>query len=135
MRKLLTVLAAVGVLAAGGCAADDEPAAPAVCDSFAAVQNTVNHIREVNVSENGLVAIRPYVAQLLNELNQLVLDAKAQFGAQADQLRATVDQLQTSVGTAREDPNVTNLAAVRTSVGAVRESAVSLRDVIAGTCP
>ncbi|MFC7528658.1 hypothetical protein [Actinoplanes sp. GCM10030250] len=132
--RLLPVLTALGVLAAGGCAGQDQPEVAAVCDSYAAVQNTVNHIRQVNVSENGIVAIRPYVSQLLNELNQLVLDAKAQFGAQADGLRTTVDALQTTVGTAREDPNVTNLAAVRASVASVRASAQTLRDAIAGTC-
>jgi hypothetical protein len=131
--KFLVVTAAVGVLGfVGGCAGD-EPAAP-VCASYDAVQNTVNHIRDANVSENGLTAIRPYVSQLLTNLNQLVTDAKAQFGAQADQLKATVDKLSADVDSARQDPDVASFATVRASVRAVGFSARSLHDVIAGTC-
>ncbi|MBG0567173.1 hypothetical protein [Actinoplanes aureus] len=133
--RILTATMAVGILGLGGCSSTPaEGSTQAVCDSFAAVQNTVNQIKNANVSENGLNAARPYVSQLLNELNQLVQDAKAQFKPQADMLKTTVDQLQASVDTARTDPNRTNLSAVRASVAAVRESAENLRDAVSGFC-
>lgn len=132
-RLLISVVVIPGVLGAGGCGGG-EPAAPAVCDSLTAVRTTVEHIRQANVSENGLSALRPYVSQLLDELNQLVLDAKAQFGVQADQLRAAVDQLRTDVGTARSGPTVTTLSAVRTSVQAVGAGARTLGDAMRQTC-
>ncbi|WP_229076550.1 hypothetical protein [Actinoplanes sp. DH11] len=130
---LLTAILAAAVLGTGGCAAS-EPEAPAVCESFATVQNTVTQIRNTNVSENGLVAVRPYVAELLSQLNQLVLDAKAQFQPQADQLRVSVDQLSASVESASADPGAATLATVRTAVASVRTSAQALRDAIGGTC-
>lgn len=128
--KLLVVTSALGILA--GCAAD-EPAAP-VCASYDAVQNTVDHIRDANVSENGLTAVRPYVTQLRTDLNQLVTDARAQFAPQADQVRTSADQLSASVDTARQTPNAANLAAVRSSVAAVGASVRNLHDAISGTC-
>ncbi|GIE97160.1 hypothetical protein [Paractinoplanes rishiriensis] len=133
MKRISGILAATVVLGAAGCAGDAEPV-PAVCDSYAAVQNTVDHIRDTNVSENGLTALRPYLNQLRDQLHQLYLDAQAQFASQADVLRTTVDQLAADVRTANEAPNVTNLAAVRSSVAAVRSSAQTLRDAMASTC-
>ncbi|MEU4691503.1 hypothetical protein [Actinoplanes sp. NPDC023714] len=130
---LITAILAAAVLGAGGCASA-EANAPAVCESFATVQNTVNQIRNVNVSENGVAAARPYVAELLNQLNQLVLDAQAQFKPQADQLRTAVDQLSASVEGARADPGAATFAVVRSSITAVGDSARALRDAISGTC-
>jgi hypothetical protein len=128
--KFLVVTPALVLL--GGCASDEPK--PPVCESYDAVQNTVNHLRDANVSENGLTAVRPYVSQLLNDLNQLVADAKAQFSPQADQLRTSVQHLSTTVDTARLDPGVANLAKVRVSVSSVAVSARSLGDAISGTC-
>ncbi|GIM93920.1 hypothetical protein [Paractinoplanes toevensis] len=126
-------LAFVLVVGAGGCYSD-EAAAPPVCDSFAAVQNTVDHIREVNVSENGLSQLRPYLTQLREQLTQLYTDARAQFAPQADRLKAAVDQLEAALRTARDDPSALNLAAVRTTVTAVRAGGQDLRAAMAQTC-
>ncbi|BBH67305.1 hypothetical protein ACTI_39900 [Actinoplanes sp. OR16] len=130
---LITAIVAAAVLGTSGCAASESDT-PAVCESFATVQNTVNQIRNVNVSENGIAAARPYVAELLNQLNQLVLDAQAQFKPQADQLKTAVDQLSTSVEGARSDPGAAAFAAVRTAITSVGDSARALRDAIGGAC-
>ncbi|GIF40281.1 hypothetical protein [Actinoplanes xinjiangensis] len=132
MRRLLPF--AAGLLLLTGCSG--EPATPqaAVCESYAAVQNTVEHIRQTNVSENGLTALKPYLTQLLDHLEQFVADAKAQFGPEADTLRAAVGQLSASVDVAREDPDLTNLAAVRGDVADVRTGAQSLRAGLQELC-
>ncbi|MEU4159078.1 hypothetical protein [Actinoplanes sp. NPDC026670] len=132
MRRLLPMFA--GLLLLTGCSG--EPATPqaAVCESYAAVQNTVEHIRNTNVSENGLSALKPYVTQLIDQLKQFVADAQAQFGAQADTLRATVDELSASVDVARADPNINNLSVVRADVADVRAGAQTLRATIQETC-
>ena len=137
MRRLPVLLVLAPVLLAGGCSADESSAAaakPAVCDSFAAVQTTLGHIRDVNVSENGLTALRPYVAQLRGELNQLYQDAQAQFATQAQQLRASVEELGTNVRAAQGSVDVASLASVRTAVGAVRASAQDLQAAISSSC-
>ncbi|GAA2716464.1 hypothetical protein [Actinoplanes palleronii] len=130
MKRFLVVVLLLGL---AGCAAE-EPSTPPVCDSLASVQNTVDHIRNTNVSENGLSALRPYLTQLKDQFNQLYLDAKAQFAPQADALRTAVDQLGADLRAAQGDPSVANLATVRTSVTSVRAGAHTLRDAMASTC-
>jgi hypothetical protein len=121
------------LMGAGGCASE-EAAKPPVCDSFAAVQNTVDHIRDVNVSENGLTQLKPYLTQLREDFTQLYNDAKAQYAPQAEQLRTALTQLGTDLGAAQADPGAATLAAVRTSVQGVRTSAQNLRAALAKTC-
>jgi hypothetical protein len=133
--RFLTTVTALSVLAVGaGCADSQAAAVPAVCESFADVQNTVGHIRQANVSENGLTALRPYVSELIEQLRQLALDAQAQFGQQADHLRAAVGELSSSVDTAREKPDRMALAAVRNEIDGVRTAAQSLATSLRETC-
>jgi hypothetical protein len=132
MRRLLPF--AAGLLLFTGCSGQPATAQAAVCESWAAVQNTVEHIRQTNVSENGLSALKPYLTQLLDQLQQFVTDAKTQFGPQADVLRTAVDQLSASVDAARANPDLTHLAAVREDVADVRAGAQTLRAGIQETC-
>lgn len=136
IAALLTVTAAGAVFAAGGCSSDEaaEAESPPVCDSAASVRLTVEHIGDVDVSENGIVQLKPYLQQLHTELQTFVADARAQFGAQADQLQTAMDQLSTSVDTARANPDATTLSAVRTSITGVQSSTQGLSDAMAGTC-
>ncbi|GAA2852485.1 hypothetical protein Acy02nite_51830 [Actinoplanes cyaneus] len=129
MKRFLIAL----VLLLAGCTSA-EAARPAVCDSWDSVQNTVDHIRDVNVSASGLSALRPYLSQLRTGLNQLYADAKTQFSVEADALRVATDQLATSLRVAKDNPDVTNLAAVRASVGDVRTTANTLHNAMLSTC-
>ncbi|GIE91250.1 hypothetical protein [Actinoplanes regularis] len=132
MKRNLVVVVLL-LFAMAGCSAE-EAAKPPVCDSWDAVQNTVDHIRHVNVSENGLSALRPYLTQLRTELNQLYTDAKSQFSEQADALKASVEQLAADLRVAKEAPSAINLAAVRTSVSSVRGTANTLHNAMISTC-
>jgi hypothetical protein len=131
--RLTGVAAIVGLLSSAGCGAD-EPAAPPVCASLDAVRATAEHIRNTNVSENGVGQMRTYLGQLRTDLEQLATDAAAQFGPQTQQLRAATDNLSASITTARTVPNADNLQSVRDAAGAVRANVQILRDAAAGTC-
>ncbi|AEV84902.1 hypothetical protein ACWT_3878 [Actinoplanes sp. SE50] len=132
MKRILVVIPLLAGLT--GCVSPAEAAKPPVCNSWAAVQQTVGHIREVNVSANGLSALRPYLIQLKTELTQFFADAKAQFGADGEALKASVEQLGADLRTARADPTVANLSVVRTSVSGVRDDANRLHDTMLSTC-
>ncbi|XVV08343.1 hypothetical protein ACQP2X_26220 [Actinoplanes sp. CA-131856] len=125
MKRLVIVLLFLGVLA--GCSPDSE--GPAVCESVAAAQNTVNHIRETTVSEGGVTQMRTLLTQLRDELGQVVSDAQAQFKPQADALRTATDQLGTAL---RGRP--ADLGAVRAAVNEVRTAGQNLVDALKGTC-
>jgi hypothetical protein len=130
-RFLVIVMLLFGMV---GCADSSASSAPPVCDSWAAMENTVYHMRTVNVSENGLSALAPYLNQLKAQINQLYLDAKANFAPQAEALKAAAEKLGDDLRTARENPDRTTLAAVRGSVGEVRASADGLHTAMASTC-
>jgi hypothetical protein len=81
-HTLLTTATLLAVLTTAGCGdGDTQPTAPPVCDSLAAAQATVDHIRDTNESENGLTQLRPYLEQLRTELTQLYTDAKTEFAS------------------------------------------------------
>ncbi|WIM98424.1 hypothetical protein ACTOB_002024 [Actinoplanes oblitus] len=133
MKRILVVV--LLVLGLAGCSdSSATPATPPVCDSWDAVQVTVGHIKTVNVSENGLQALRPYLTQLKEQLSQLYLDAQAQFAPQAEALKAAAERLGADLRAAQASPDRTTLAAVRTSVAEVRTSADGLHTAMASTC-
>jgi uncharacterized membrane protein YccC len=130
MSAWIAIGAAVAVLGVGGCAADQ----PAVCDSLDAVQLTADHVRDTSVAENGLGQLMAELGQLRQDLDQLIVDAQSQFAAEAQALRASLDQLEANVTAARVAPDATHLSAVRAAVSGVRTSARQLANAMSGTC-
>jgi hypothetical protein len=130
MPSFLAVVGVAVVMGAAACGADQ----PAVCDSLDAVQITADHIRDANMSENGVTQLQTYLQQLRPELDQLYSDAQAQFATEATTVRTAVDQFAADVAAARATPNVATLSAVRTSVTGVQESMQVLRNAVSGTC-
>ena len=128
--SLLTVVAAAGVFTGAACSSEQ----PAVCDSLAAVQNTADHIRDANVSENGVTQLQAELRQLRPELQQLYSDAQAQFKTELEGVRTAANQFSASVAAARATPDAATLAAVRTSMTAVQQSLQTLGNAMSGTC-
>jgi hypothetical protein len=124
---LAVVLAAGGLAACGG----DQPA---VCDDFDALQSSIDNLKDIQVSENGMTALSPALTQIKKDLQQLVADAEAEFGDEAGEVKTAVASLQSSVTAAKSDPTATALSAVGTAVGGVQSSLVALRDAVSGTC-
>ncbi|SNY53018.1 hypothetical protein [Paractinoplanes atraurantiacus] len=129
MKRLVILLLFLGTLA--GCSDSTASAGgtPAVCESVAAAQNTVSHIRETTVSQTGVTQMRTLLTQLRDELGQVVTDAQAQFKPQADALRTATDQLGTALQGRPAD-----LGAVRAAVNEVRVAGQNLVDALKGTC-
>jgi hypothetical protein len=130
MSTWLAVVAVAGLFGVAACSTDQ----PAVCDSLAAVQNTAGHIRNANVSENGVTQLQTDLSRLRSELQQLYSDAQAQFATELDGLRAAANQFSASVAAARAAPDATTLSAVRTSVTALQQSVQTLAGAMSGTC-
>jgi hypothetical protein len=130
MSRWIAVAVALATLGAGACGTDK----PAVCDSFAAVQNSIEHIRNANVAENGLSQLTTDLSQLKPSLEQLYADAKTQYTAEIESLRAAVSQFSANLTTARTEPNAHNLAGAGIALAALQDSARRLADAISGTC-
>ena len=117
-----------GALAA--CSSDQ----PAVCDDVDALQSSIDNLKDVQVSENGLNAMSSTLTQIKQDLQQLGADAKAEFGDEADAVRAAVTSLEESVDGAKADPSGTTLSAVGTAVTGVDTSLSALTEAVSGTC-
>jgi chromosome segregation ATPase len=129
MPTWIAITAAFALLV-GGCSTDQAP----VCDSLAAVQTSVDHVGDANVSENGLTQLKTDLNQLKSELQSLRSDAQAQFSSQIEAVRTAANQLSASIAAARATPEVTTLAAVRTSMSGLQSNVRQLADAMAETC-
>jgi hypothetical protein len=130
MSRWIAVAAIVAAVGTSACSTDQ----PAVCDSFAAVQNSIDQIRNANVGENGLSQLRADLAQFKDNLTQLHADAKTQFAAEIQAVQAAATQVSASVTTARATPDAASLAAVRAPVTALQSSVQNLGAALSGTC-
>ncbi|MEV8508900.1 hypothetical protein AB0368_29275 [Actinoplanes sp. NPDC051475] len=128
--KWIAIAAVSALLGAGGCGTDQPP----VCDSLAAVQATMNQVRNANVAENGLTYLETNLQQLKLDLRQLATDATAQFAPEVEVVRAAANQFSASLDTARADLDVTALAGVRATLGTLQNSVRNLGDAMSGTC-
>jgi hypothetical protein len=132
MSRWIAATAMLGTLAAASaCGTEDKPA---VCDSVAAVQSSVDHVQDANVSENGLTQLRTDLDQLKRDLQQLTADAQAQFATQAAAVKASAQVFTGSLTTARSAPDAANLSAVRTAITGLQSSVQQLSESVKSTC-
>jgi hypothetical protein len=108
--------------------------APAVCSSTDELQASFAHLRDVQVTENGIAALQDSVAAVGSDLQQVVDDATSQYSGQVDQLQAGFDQLQAAAGTAQSAPSVDTLSAVRASIRTLGDEVRGFADDVASTC-
>jgi hypothetical protein len=136
MRRASSAAVAVAVamtLSLFGCTSEAAPE-PAACDGLEAVQRAISHLENANVSENGLEQVRTDLNRLRDELTALSAQADGQFQPQIDALREAVAGLRANVSAAKADDSTNALAAVATSVTAVREAVRDLGIVMTNTC-
>ena len=121
------------ILAAGGLAACSSDQ-PAVCDDVDAVQSSVDNLKDAQVSENGLNAVKADLTQIQQDLKKLQTDAKAEFGGEASKVKTAVTSLEGSVNAAKSDPTASTLSAVGTAIKGVESSLTSLQNAVSDTC-
>ena len=115
---------------AAACGTEQSP----VCASADAVKDSVDHLRDANLSENGLAYLQSGLAQLRRDIQQFHDAARTQFAAEITAVKSAADVLATNVATAKATPDATTLAAVGTAVTALRDSYRHLADTVASTC-
>ena len=113
-----------------GCSSDQ----PAVCDDLDSVQRSVDHLKDVQISESGLTAMGTELRQLQQDLQQLSKDAQAEFGDEVDKVQSSVNTVRSSVTDARATPTISTLSAVGASIRSVQTNFNTLVDALADTC-
>jgi len=130
-HSIWAVTAVLATTLLGGCGGAEKPA---VCDSLDAVRASVDHVRDANVSENGMSQLRTDLTRLKTDLNQLANDAKAQFKPEVDKVRSAADELSSAVKSAKADPTSTTFASVRTAVEGLGDAVRNMDTALSDTC-
>jgi hypothetical protein len=98
------------------------------------VRSAIENLRNVSVSENGMVALQDGLTQVSNELDLLKSGLSADLQPQVDAVKTSVQQLRGAVDTAKANPTPATLAAARNSLEGVRATIANLKSVVAATC-
>jgi hypothetical protein len=130
-RVATLVLAVCTALCVSACA---ESAQTQTCARADGVRSAVENLRNVNLSENGMVALQDGLAQVKAAIDAMRADVKADQQPQVDAVKAAVVQLQASVAAAKANPEKGSLASVGTSLALLRQSIGSLRATVGASC-
>jgi hypothetical protein len=104
------------------------------CEEFDGVRSAVQDTRNVNLSENGMVALDSALAHVKTELQMLRADLSADLRPHTDAVAASVDKLRNSVSEARANPTSTAFAAVNTGLQQLRITVNDLRTAVSQIC-
>ena len=129
-RAAVTALSLV-VLGAGLAACGGQPA---VCDDMDSLNASVQKLKDANISDNGLSAVKTDLSNVESDLKQLKADASAQYSSQIDDVRTQAASLQSSIRAAAAAPSVDALAQVVDGVKAVGAAIGDLGDAVSSSC-
>jgi hypothetical protein len=131
LKATSMALAVLTAVAVGGCGQSPETIA---CDQVAGVRSAIEDLRNVNLGENGMVALESGLAQLKTELDTLRGEVSAAAQPQVDAMTTSVQQLRASVQNARANPTTASLSVVENALQSARASAQNLATAVAPDC-
>jgi phage host-nuclease inhibitor protein Gam len=117
---------------AGTSSAGDEPAA--VCASADALEASVADLGQVQVAQDGILALQDAVASVGDDMRQVKADATAQYATQVDQLQTAVDAVRSAVRAAVDAPTQDTLTEGRSSIDALADEVTGFADDVGSTC-
>ena len=106
-RGLLTIVAAIGVVAFAGCSSSK----PAYCADRTSVENSVKGLTSLNAS-SGVSGLKSQVSKIQSNAATLVSSAKGDFPSQTSAITSSVDALKSSVAALPPNPSAVEIAAV-----------------------
>lgn len=104
------------------------------CDEFDGVRSAVQDLNNVNLSENGMVALDSALAHLATEFQTLRAGLSADLQPYGDAVAASVDKLRNSVSDARANPTSTMFAAVNAEFQQLRTTVKDLGAEVSQVC-
>ena len=113
-----------------GCGSDQ----PAVCGAVDTLQTSVDNLKDVNVTSNGLSALESQLTTIKGDVADVKADAKTEFSGQITAVDTTYAALKSSADAAKSDPSLTTLAAVGAAVTAFAADVKTLVDDVKSTC-
>jgi hypothetical protein len=125
------VLAAV---TAAGLAACGQSAGAGNCERLDGVSAAVDNLKDVNLGENGLVALQDAMATVKTQLEGLRGEIAADQQPQVDAVKAAAEQLRSSVASTKGNVNSQGLSEVRANLKTLGAAVGQLRATVGAGC-
>jgi uncharacterized alpha-E superfamily protein len=138
-RPVARCIAAVGLFALAGAtvvgcsSASASSSTSSLCTSVESLQHSASKLRDMQISENGVAAMRDQLGTVKGDVNKVITEARAHYGPQADRIRSYVDTLRAAAGQVRENPTADTLAAVKPTLTTLVTDIKTLVDQV-GNC-
>jgi len=127
----------VGPLTLTGCGSSSGSSSttkPAICADINALKSSVDDLKKVNITQNGLASLQTSLTKVQSDLKQVTSDAKKQYASQVDAIDKAASSLGASLQAATSNPSGQTVAAVGTAVKALGASLTTLEDAVKSTC-
>jgi len=106
----------------------------AVCSDIANLKASIQDLKNVSITQNGLSAISDQITKIKQQLQTLKNDAKGQYDTQINDLTNALNSLSSNFDAARASPSVSTLATLASSVPAVITAGQNLVTAVSSTC-
>ena len=116
---------------AGGDAASEKPA---VCDSVGALKSAGTDLKDMTVRSDGIGGIQDQLAKVQSAFADVRSDAADQFRTQLDTVETELTTLKDSVSAAQENPGLSTLGDVGTTVRTLADNVSTLVGDVENTC-
>ena len=141
-RRLAAVCVVTAALVTGCSSSSPSPSSTststssnsAVCSDIANLKASIQGLKNVSITENGLSAISDQITKIKQQLQTLKTDAKGQYDSQINDLTTALNTLSSSFDAAQASPSVSTLATLASSVPAVITAGQNLVTAVSSTC-
>jgi capsule polysaccharide export protein KpsE/RkpR len=123
-------VAAASIAALAGCGGSK----PAYCTDKTNLQNSINQLKNVDVSSQGLSTLQNQLKNVENSAKALAASAKNEFGPQVDALKTSLSSLGSAVQTAASAPSAQSLSTVAAGVSDVQATFKTLANAVDKNC-
>ncbi len=125
----------VGPITLTGCGGSDTTTkTPAICSDIDALKTSVDDLKKVDVTQNGLATLKESLTKVQSDLKKVTDDAKKQYLTEVDAVDQAASSLAASLEAATVSPSAQTIAAVGVAVQALTASLKALESAVKDTC-
>jgi gas vesicle protein len=106
----------------------------AMCDSVASLQQSVNHLRDMQLSENGVAAMRDQLRQVQTDLDDVVAQTQSGYQDLVATLKADAATIRSAAQAVKAHPTADTLAAVKPPLQTLTTDVQRLADQVSPRC-
>jgi hypothetical protein len=106
----------------------------AVCSDLENLKTSIQGLKDVSITENGLSAISDQITKIKQQLQTLKNDANGQYTTEVNDLTNALNSLSTSFDAAKASPSVSALVTLASSAKTVITTGQNLINAVSSTC-